>query len=93
MPGALIYFLREFVIAECDDNLFRLPAERVRQFAGHWYIVRTLGTKRPKSWQQSWPASTARYRVLADHGLVTARAERGPRRGLRRPALVLPAHR
>jgi len=35
------YFLREFIIADRRDNLFRTSAERVRQFAGHWYIIRT----------------------------------------------------
>ncbi len=35
-------FLRDFVIDACDDNLLRLPVERIRQFAGHWYIVNTL---------------------------------------------------
>lgn len=35
------YFLREFMIADRRDNLFRASAERVRQFAGHWYIIRT----------------------------------------------------
>ena len=35
-------FLRDFVIAACGDNPLRLPPERVRQFAGHWYIVNTL---------------------------------------------------
>lgn len=35
------YFLREFIIAECCENLFRIEPVRVRQFAGHWYITRT----------------------------------------------------
>ena len=35
------YFLREFMIADRRDNLFCTSAERVRQFAGHWYIIRT----------------------------------------------------
>lgn len=35
------YFLREFMIADRRDNLFSTSAERVRQFAGHWYIIRT----------------------------------------------------
>lgn len=64
------YFLREFVIAECGDNLFRLPAERVRQFAGHWYIVRTL---EPNVAELSTILAgvAACYRILAGHGLVT----------------------
>jgi len=36
------YFLREFIIAERCENLFRIEPVRVRQFAGHWYITRTL---------------------------------------------------
>ncbi len=35
------YFLREFIIADRHDNLFEIEANRVRQFAGHWYITRT----------------------------------------------------
>jgi len=35
------YFLRDFMIADRRDNLFCISAERVRQFAGHWYIIRT----------------------------------------------------
>lgn len=35
------YFLREFIIADRHDNLFEIDANRVRQFAGHWYITRT----------------------------------------------------
>ena len=35
------YFLREFIIADRHDNLFCTSALRVRQFAGHWYIIRT----------------------------------------------------
>lgn len=36
------YFLREFVIPDRRENLFLLRPGRVRQFAGNWYIVRTL---------------------------------------------------
>jgi hypothetical protein len=35
------YFLREFLVADRRVNLFTINAERIRQFAGHWYIVRT----------------------------------------------------
>jgi len=63
------YFLREFIIAECHDNLFRLPAERVRQFAGHWYIVRTL---EPNVGELAaiLAGIDGCYRILADHGLI-----------------------
>lgn len=36
------YFLREFVIPDRQENIFRLRPGRVRQFAGNWYIVRNL---------------------------------------------------
>ena len=36
------YFLREFVIPDRCENIFRLRPGRVRQFAGNWYIVRNL---------------------------------------------------
>jgi len=62
-------FLREFVIAACGDNPFRLPPERVRQFAGHWYIINTL---EPNAGELATTLAgiTACYAVLADHGLV-----------------------
>jgi len=69
------YFLREFVIAECADNLLELPPERVRQFAGHWYIVRTLEPN-PKELAAILGGVAACYRTLAATGLVDpARAE------------------
>lgn len=36
------YFLKDFIIAECRENIFSPSPERIRQFAGHWYIVRNL---------------------------------------------------
>jgi len=64
------YFLREFVIGDQHENLFAVQAQRVRQFAGHWYIIRTpepnLGELRPVL------AGTAEfYLFLARQGLVT----------------------
>jgi len=35
------YFLREFIIGERQENLFQIDPDRIRQFAGHWYIIRT----------------------------------------------------
>jgi hypothetical protein len=35
------YFLREFVVAVRQENLFSIEAKSIRQFAGHWYITRT----------------------------------------------------
>ncbi len=64
------YFLREFVIGDQHENLFAVQAQRVRQFAGHWYIIRTpepnLDELRPVL------AGTAEfYLFLARQGLVT----------------------
>ena len=36
------YFLREFVIGDRRENILAIHAERIRQFAGNWYIVKTL---------------------------------------------------
>lgn len=73
--GGADYFLRDFVIAECGDNLLRLPAERVRQFAGHWYIVRTLEPNRQEL-ARLLAGVAACYRVLAESALVEpSRAE------------------
>ena len=62
-------FLRDFVVATCGDNLFHLPPERVRQFAGHWYIVNTL---EPNGAELAviLDGIAACYEVLADQGLV-----------------------
>lgn len=67
--GGADYFLRDFIIAECRDNLFRLPAERVRQFAGHWYIVRTLEPNTDELAVLLAGIATC-YAVLAEQGLI-----------------------
>ncbi|MCM2265009.1 MAG: hypothetical protein NDI73_07440 [Desulfuromonadales bacterium] len=63
------YFLRDFVLAECHDNLFRLPPERVRQFAGHWYITRNFEPNVAEL-AAILAGVCACYHVLAGHGLV-----------------------
>jgi hypothetical protein len=35
------YFLRDFIVADRRENLFKTNAIHIRQFAGHWYIIRT----------------------------------------------------
>jgi hypothetical protein len=62
-------FLRDFVIAACGDNPLRLLPERVRQFAGHWYIVNTL---EPNAAELAiiLDGITACYAVLAARSLV-----------------------
>ena len=65
------HFLREFVIAACGDNLFHLTAERVRQFAGHWYIIHAL---EPAIGELAGILAgvSACCQVLARHGLLGA---------------------
>lgn len=36
------YFLKEFIIPDRRENIFSISGNRVRQFAGNWYIVKTL---------------------------------------------------
>ena len=36
------YFLRDFVIADRKENLFRIDPDRVRQFGGNWYIISNM---------------------------------------------------
>lgn len=36
------YFLREFLIGGRQENIFNCTPERIRQFGGHWYIIRNL---------------------------------------------------
>lgn len=63
------YFLREFIIAESRDNLLQLPPERVRQFAGHWYIVRNVEPNIDELRAILNGIRTV-YQVMADRGLV-----------------------
>jgi hypothetical protein len=65
------YFLREFIIADRRQNIFAIEAERVRQFAGHWYITRT--TEPNLTELQSILKGTAGfYSYLADQGLINS---------------------
>jgi len=36
------YFLRDFIIADRRQNLLQVTGTQVRQFAAHWYIVKSL---------------------------------------------------
>lgn len=63
------YFLREFIIADRNDNLFHIGAERVRQFAGHWYIVRNLEPNRAEL-AGILAGIAACYRFLTRQGLI-----------------------
>jgi hypothetical protein len=42
MAAGADYFLRDFMIDHQRANIFDLSAQRVRSFAGNWYIVNTL---------------------------------------------------
>lgn len=63
------YFLREFIIADRNDNLFAVDAVRVRQFAGHWYITRTMEPNMDEL-GGILAGTAACYRYLAAQGLV-----------------------
>lgn len=64
------YFLREFIIADRHENLFAIDANRVRQFAGHWYIIRTTEPNL-KELQGILTGTAQFYQFLARQGLVT----------------------
>lgn len=36
------YFLRDYMIDRCRDNIFTVTPEKISGFAGNWYIVNTL---------------------------------------------------
>ncbi len=42
------YFLKEFIIGDRRENLFELPAKRIRQFAGNWYIIKNMEPNLPE---------------------------------------------
>jgi hypothetical protein len=63
------YFLREFVIGERRENILQLHPERVRQFAGNWYIVRNLEPNLQEL-LAILEGVTVFYRFLAEHSLV-----------------------
>jgi len=64
------YFLRDFVIDHCRDNLFLLPAGRVRHFAGNWYIIKTIEPNRSEL-AEILLGIEAFYRYAHEHGKIT----------------------
>lgn len=64
------YFLREFVVDYCRNNLFALPAGQTRHFAGNWYISKTLEPNR-RELSEILQGVEAFYRYCHDHGKVT----------------------
>lgn len=64
------YFLREFIVADRRINLFEAKPIHVRQFAGHWYIIRT--TEPNLTELKGILSGTAEfYRFLARQELIT----------------------
>lgn len=64
------YFLRDFVVDHCRNNLFFLPAGQVRYFAGNWYIIKTVEPNRAEL-SEILEGVEAFYRYLQEHGKVT----------------------
>ncbi len=42
------YFLRDFIISDRRENIFKVDAFRIRQFAGNWYIVKNMQPNLPE---------------------------------------------
>ena len=64
------YFLREFIIGDRRENLFEITDERVRQFAGHWYIIRTPEPNLTEL-RTILKGTAAFYRYLAEQAVLT----------------------
>jgi len=64
------YFLREFIVGDRHENLFAIDAMRVRQFAGHWYIIRTPEPNLTEL-GRVLEGTSAFYRFLARQGLIS----------------------
>ena len=64
------YFLRDFVVDHCRNNLFSLPAGQVRHFAGNWYIIKTVEPNRNEL-SEILEGVAAFYRYCHEHGKVS----------------------
>lgn len=58
------YLLREFIIGDRRENLLRIGPQRIRQFAGNWYITKTLEPNR-KELQSILQGTAQFYKMLA----------------------------
>jgi hypothetical protein len=67
------YFLRDFVVDHCRNNLFFLPAGQVRHFAGNWYIIKTVEPNRAEL-GEILEGVEAFYRYCHEHGKVTKKS-------------------
>lgn len=63
------FFLRDFLVADRHDNLFDIDPNRIRQFGGHWYIVRSLEPN-VKELTSILAGTKSFYRFLAEHDMV-----------------------
>lgn len=64
-------FLRDFLIANRRENLFAPAPGRVRQFAGHFYIVNNMEPNRPEL-AAMLAGIKAFYRYCQDQGWIDA---------------------
>jgi len=64
------YFIRDFLVAIKERNIFDERAGIVRQFAGNWYIVNTLEPNVPEL-TRFLEGVRAFYRFLRSRGLIS----------------------
>lgn len=64
------YFLRDFIIADRRENIFLIDPQRVRQFAGNWYIITNLEPNLAEL-QTQLQGIAAFYKYCAQVGKVT----------------------
>jgi len=65
------YFIRDFVVAIRERNIFDEHPGLVRQFAGNWYIVNTLEPNMPEL-SRHLEGIRAFYRFLRSRDLISA---------------------
>jgi len=65
------YLLREFIIGDRRENIFKVAPERIRQFAGNWYITKTLEPNL-KELQAILQGTAEFYGFLSNFGLYPA---------------------
>ncbi|MCM2356815.1 MAG: hypothetical protein NDI77_01585 [Geobacteraceae bacterium] len=71
LAGSADYFVRDFVVAIKERNLFDERPGLVRQFAGNWYIVNTLEPNMAEL-SRHLEGIRAFYRFLQGRALVSA---------------------
>lgn len=69
-------FLRDFLIADRHENVFCPSPGRVRQYAGHFYIVRSMEPNRAEL-AAILAGITAFYRHCWEHGAVSREVAEG----------------